>query len=43
MDAGVTKIEDPSERDSVRRQARRVHLRSAIAAVVFTLAAIAIG
>jgi hypothetical protein len=40
LDHGVVPIDDPQELAAVRRQARRVHVRSAIVAVVLTVAAL---
>lgn len=42
MDHGRERIEDDAEAAAVRRQARRVHRNSAIAAVVLTALAIAL-
>lgn len=36
MDAGEEAVEEPGERDRLRRQARRVHLESAVAALALT-------
>jgi hypothetical protein len=40
MDDGVTKIEDANEGAAAQRQARRVHLHSAITAVLLTALAL---
>jgi len=42
MDTGPEAIEDPAELAQVRRQARKVHIESAIFATVLTLVVLAI-
>jgi hypothetical protein len=43
MDEGVEAIRNPEELAAVRRQARRVHMRSVLLATVITLAGLAVG
>lgn len=43
MDDGIDEIEDAEELAVVRRQARRVHLRAAVFALLLTGAALALG